>query len=333
MQRLKWTSLALIALVLPACETMEPNEPGALVPRTVEEDRNLPAIEMNGLRFHAETLGNPANPVIIFLHGGPGGDYRSMLRLAEPFGAPGLAEDYLLVFWDQRGAGLSQRVGKDQLNIDAYLDDLNTLADRYSPGRPVYLLGISWGGMYATAYINKYPARVAGAVLIESGPMDGVTAERIGKDVWPIDLRAEWLNDYAWSAGFFTPDDHARMDYERTLGVRDGQPRFHQSRSNPEPQWRMGATASRYVIEDGLTDGVFTYDFTDHLSAFTTPVLFIAGALSEVLGESLQSEQVKNYPQASLEVIGGAGHDVAWIKTQEVLTHVRAYLNAREGTK
>src|SRR5512133_3029847 len=118
MHLLKWTSLALIAL-------------------------GLPAFEMNGVRFHAQTFGDPANPVIIFLHGGPGSDYRSMLRLAEPFDTEGLAEHYFLVFWDQRGAGLSQRVGKEQLTLDIYLNDLNTLVDRYSPGRPVYLLGIS----------------------------------------------------------------------------------------------------------------------------------------------------------------------------------------------
>ena len=36
---------------------------------------------------------------------------------------------------------------------------------------------------------------------------------------------------------------------------------------------------------------------------------------------------------ASLQVVDGAGHDVAWIKTAEVLTHIRAYLDARRGGK
>ena len=60
-------------------------------------------------------------------------------------------------------------------------------------------------------------------------------------------------------------------------------------------------------------------------------MLFIAGSLSEVLGESLQREQILRYPSASLEVVDGAGHDVAWVKTADVLAHVRAYLDARRG--
>ncbi len=333
MHRPTWTRVALLALAVAACDTKSPTEPGNLVPRTVAEDPSLPAIELNGARFHAQTFGNPANPVLIFLHGGPGGDYRGMLPLADVYGGRSLADDHFLVFWDQRGSGLSQRVGKEQLTGEVYLADLNALVDRYSPSRPVYLIGISWGGMFATDYINRYPQKVAGAVLIEPGPLDGPTAEQVNKELFDIDIGSEWLNDFAWSSGFLTPDDHARLDYERVLGLRDAQPRFHESQTNREPIWRMGAAANRYIQEDGQTNGVPTYDFTNHLSAFPTPVLFIAGSLSEVLGEPLQKKQVLKYPSASLVVIDGAGHDVAWVKTAEVMTQIRAYLGAREGAK
>lgn len=331
MGSLRWL-LAIAGLGAAACDVMSPSEPGNLVPPTVAEDASLPAISMNGSRFHAETFGNPANPVIVFLHGGPGGDYRSLLRMRERTNGYSLADEYFLVYWDQRGAGLSTRHDKDVLTIDVYLNDLRTLVDRYSPGRPVYLIGVSWGGMFATKYINEYPQRVAGAVLIEPGPLDGATMERLKGDIYVMDLGSEWLNDFAWHSQFFTPDDHARMDYERMLGMKDGQPKFGLSTVDPEPSWRLGAAANRYVSEDGQDDkGVFNYDFTTKLSAYAKPVLFIAGSLSQVLGESLQREQVRRYPSASLKVVAGAGHDVAWVKTPEVLTHVRAYLDARRG--
>jgi proline iminopeptidase len=186
--------------------------------------------------------------------------------------------------------------------------------------------------MFATEYINRFPQRVAGAVLIEPGPLDGATAERLEDDMFDMDLGAEWLNDWAWNSQFLSPDDHARMDYERMLGAKHSQPRFHEDKENPSPVWRMGAAASRYLSEDGQdAHGVYNYDFTTNLQSFTTPVLFITGAWSEVLGESLQREQILRYPAASLQVIDGAGHDVAWVKTPEVLAQVRAYLDGMKG--
>jgi proline iminopeptidase len=326
-----WLPLTLAVLAAAACDTTSPDETGGLVPPTVAEDRTLPAIDMNGSRFHVETFGDPADPVIVFLHGGPGSDYRGLLRLAERQNGHGLADDYHLVFWDQRGSGLSMRHDPELLTIDVYMQDLNALVNRYSPGRPVYLIGESWGGMFATNYINTYPQHVAGAVLIEPGPLDGTTMERLESDIVDLDLGSEWLNDWAWNSQFLSADDHARMDYQRMLGAKGSQPRFHLSTKDPQPGWRQGAAASRYVTEDGQTDGVFTYDFTGNLEAYRTPVLFIAGSLSEILGPSLQREQVLRYPSASLTVVNGAGHDVAWVKSSEVLDHIRAYLSARNG--
>src|SRR5262245_5278805 len=259
---LRWLPIALPWVAATAVDCLEASPPGNLGPRTGAEDPTLPAITMNGSRFHVETFGNPANPVIVILHGGPGGDYRSMLKLAERYNGHSLVDDYFMVYWDQRGSGLSQRHDKDVLTIDLYVDDLNALIDRYSPGRPVFLIGESWGGMFATRYINQYPGRVAGAVLIEPGPLDGETMERLKNDITEFKLGSELLNDVAWSSQFLSPDDHARMDFERMLGVRDDQPRYHESKTNPEAAWRLGAAASRYIMENGQDSrGKFSYDF------------------------------------------------------------------------
>lgn len=151
----KWAPFAVVALG--ACDILDPTEPGYLVPPTVAEDSSLPAIEMNGSRFHIQTFGDPASPVIIFLHGGPGGDHRSLLRMGERHDGYSLADEYFLVYWDQRGAGLSARHDKDVLILDVYMEDLKSLVDRYAPGRAVFLIGKSWGGMFATQFINEYP--------------------------------------------------------------------------------------------------------------------------------------------------------------------------------
>ena len=98
------TPLIVLAMLALGAGCLDPGEPGNLVPRTVTEDPTLPQIPINGTRLHAEAFGDPAAPTVIALHGGPGGDYRGMLDLRA------LADDgYHVVFWDNRGAGLSQR--------------------------------------------------------------------------------------------------------------------------------------------------------------------------------------------------------------------------------
>jgi pimeloyl-ACP methyl ester carboxylesterase len=56
---------------------------------------------VNASKFHAETFGHPTGKMLVILHGGPGGDYRSLLNCKQ-FADHG----YYVVFYDQRGSGL-----------------------------------------------------------------------------------------------------------------------------------------------------------------------------------------------------------------------------------
>ncbi|MBL8958870.1 MAG: alpha/beta hydrolase [Gemmatimonadetes bacterium] len=327
----KWQGLVLFAVA--ACDPLDPTVPGHLVRKTVVEDASLPAISLNGSRFHAEAIGSPNLPTIVFLHGGPGADYRSLLRMADPVDGARLSDRFQLVYWDQRGSGLSQRHGRAELTLAQYRRDLLAIIDHYAPNRQVLLVGHSWGGMFATTFINTYPSRVAGAVLIESGPLTAETFTRLEGDLFDLNPGREWLNDYAWSTQFFSADDHARMDFELMLGNGVSQPRHHQRLSpDPEPTWRLGALAGTALLDDGRDrHGRYTFDFTSQLNTYRTPVLFIAGARSEILGPSLQTQQLALYPSASLHVVDGAGHDVPWTHAAEVVRAMRPYLLARAG--
>jgi proline iminopeptidase len=320
-------ALPLLLVMVAGCSgLLDPEEPGNLVPATVDEDSSLPSIELAGTRLHLQTLGDPADPVIIFLHGGPGGDHRSLLALAESYDGYSLADDHLLVYWDQRGTGLSRRHDKGDLTIDRYVADLAALIDRFSPNAPVLLIGESWGGMYAAAFINRYPDRVRGAALLEPGPLSHEFHDLIKDDLYDMDVGAEWLNDWVWSQEILAPDDHARMDYQRCLGIRDSQPRFHIQDDPPSPFWRLGAAANRYITEDGMDEGGnAVYDFTTHLDAFASEVLFLASGLNEIIGRDFQARQLAAFPNARLEVVEGCGHDFSWVKPAETVQRIRQY--------
>jgi hypothetical protein len=104
------TGVLYLALV-GACAPID--ELGALVPPTAAEDPNLPRVQVafaGQLRWlHIASFGDPANPAVLVLPGGPGGDY----RLLRPLQA--LSDTRFVVFWDvDAGGGVA-----DDLDADA----------------------------------------------------------------------------------------------------------------------------------------------------------------------------------------------------------------------
>lgn len=315
----------VFAFSLASC--LDPNADGNLVPRTVDDDPSLPRVELNGTVFHAETFGDPAAPAIVVLHGGPGDDYRQLLRLRQPVDGVRLEDHHFLVFWDQRSTGLSRRHDPRDITEDAYDADLVAILDHYAPGRPVVLLTKSWGGMYASMFIGRHPERVAGAILMESGPLTGALFEDVKRGLQDIDFGSEWLNDYAWGQYTITPDGHARLDYLRMLGDLGGsQRKLHLSTTDKAPIWRVGAVANTTLMKEGMSHGKAVWDFTKNLDHFTKPVLFEASAWNEVTGADFQRRQMTFYPNAQLAVIPGAGHDHPWIQPEATLRPIFSYL-------
>jgi proline iminopeptidase len=318
-------SLLSLLLLVPAPACLDPSADGNLVPPTVDDDPTLPRIAMNGSVFHAETFGDPTAPVIVMLHGGPGNDYRELTRLRRPVDGVRLEDRHFLVFWDQRGCGLSRRHDPGDVTNALYDTDLEALVDMFSPTRPVVFLGHSWGGMYATRFIAQHPDRVAGAVLMEPGPLTGALYETVKPS---LDFGSKWLNDYAWAQRTLTPDDQARADYFRMLGnLGNSQPGEGLSKTDPMGIWRLGAVASS-IMNENMVHGKAVWDFTQGLDRFQHPVLFEASEFDEVLGVSLQKRQMGAYPNATLTVIAGVGHDHPWTKPEETLRPVFSYLTS-----
>lgn len=329
-RRGSWSSrigLGLLATALLLGGCLDANEPGNLVPRTVDEDPSLPSIEVNGTKLHAETFGDPAAPVIVVLHSGPGHDYRSLLRFREPVDGVRLEDRHRLVYWDQRGCGLSRRHDANEVTGDIYEADLVALLDKVSPGRPVVFVAKSWGAMFGTRFIGRHPERVAGAVLMEPGPLTGALYDDIKDGIRELDLGSEWLNDMTWAQTIVSPDGHARADYALLQGqLSDSQPRFHPSKTNREPLWRLGAVAFTQIQKEGIKNGKAVWDFTTGLDQFRRPVRFIASERNEVLGVEFQKRQMKAYPDADLAIVTGAGHDFNWTEPEQTRRHIDSYL-------
>ena len=315
---------ALTAATAACGDLMDPGDPGNLVPETVMEDPTLPAITVGNTRLHSEAFGDPSDPMIMVLHGGPGADYRALLSLAE------LADDgFYVVFWDQRGAGLSQRHDAATYSLHGYLEDLRLVIEHYSASatQPVVFIGHSWGAMYATWFINEYGDygdRVRGAILSEPGAFTSAQLDRYTDELMgSMDMMGEDMNDATWLYQFMSPSDHARADYIATVTTDGGLPAEHSDPDNPSPAWRAGAVVNRKLVSIVEDHG---FDWTTNLGEFTAPVLFLRGELNEANPLSQQEEMASSYADATIVTIDDVGHEMIWEKPADYLGHARDYL-------
>jgi len=141
------------------------------VPATVAHNPSIEFVELQGYRFHVKTWGAKKRPPIVVVHGGPGGDSYYLYPLR------GLGEDHYLIFYDQRGAGLSPRVNPETLTLESSLDDLHCVVSHYGGLEQVKLIGHSWGAMLVVAYLGRHPERVSHAVVVEPGILSPASAK------------------------------------------------------------------------------------------------------------------------------------------------------------
>jgi pimeloyl-ACP methyl ester carboxylesterase len=153
-------------------------------------------------------------PIIIYLHGGPG---HSAIPYAHA-STGRLAERYVVVHYDQRGAGLSlsANIPAQTMTRERLADDLKELIAylraRFSSEK-VYLLGHSWGSILALEYVLRHGgADVAGYIAVGQ-----VTSyERQCEDARAAMLGMEGLR----------PEERARLSrkggFDRGIAVRLG---------------------------------------------------------------------------------------------------------------
>lgn len=314
----------LFVSIVPSVACLDPTDGGNLVPGTVDDDPDLPRLALNGSLFHAEAFGDANAPVIVMLPGGPGNDYRELIRLRYPVDGVRLEDRHRVVFWDPRGAGLSRRHSPSEISGAICDADLLALVDHYAPNRKVVLIGKSAGGVFASYFIGHHAERVAGAVLMDSAPLTGALFDEVKGRLTEVDVGSEWMNDATWGQAIVTPDGHARLDYLRMLGnLGNSAPGYHLSTTDRMAAWRFGAVANSTLMREGIASG---WNFTGGLDAFTGLVLFEGSELNEVTGAAFQKRQASVYPNARLAVIAGAGHDHTWVAPEATLRPIVSYL-------
>lgn len=310
--------MTLSLAIFSSCEKRETINPEDLVPKTVDEDPTIPSIYVNNALFHSETFGNPNNPMIVVLHGGPGGDYRSILNCSE------FAKDrYFVVFYDQRGSGLSQRFDADVFTIPQYIEDLSAVIEYYKTAedQQVILMGHSWGAMLAAAYVNEYPNQIDGLIVMEPGGLKMSDMEEYVENWMSYNLFNENTSDMLYINQVLTAKNHDVLDYKVTVS-----PDFGSSVGNAgrAPFWRFGAVCNRgsfeYVDEH-------SFDFTTNLNQFSPKVLFAYSELNPAYGKQFAELIASDFSNVQLVEIEDAGHEIPYYGWENYYKYASEYLN------
>jgi pimeloyl-ACP methyl ester carboxylesterase len=190
---------------------------------------------------------------------------------------PALAADRTVVTWDQRGHGESGSPAEPgRYGHDICVQDMAAVLDAVGAPRAV-LVGMSLGGYLSLLFHAEHPARVAGLVLVDTGP--GYRSER---------SRQRW-NGWALRRA-------EQIEREGTAG--GGSPEVSDARHR---DLRGLALAARYVLtqHDDRVIG--------SLGGITVPTLVVVGA--DDAGFLAAADYLTGHVAAARRcVIADAGH-------------------------
>lgn len=309
-----------VIFLLISCQKKETLKPERLIPQTVVEDLSLPSIPINGTLLHSEAFGNPSDPMIVALHDGPGGDYRSMLNMKS------YANDgYYVVFYDQRGTGLSQRhdANENVFRFQDLIDDLDAVINYYqtSDTQKVFLAGHSFGSVIALAYTNQNPGKIVGLILSEpKGINQNTNLETSNFKSLIKDLNDEINQDYYDDMSQLT-DEHEKYDYALMIIMLAN---YDADSLEPVPFWRYGSVCrseiTKYIDRNNI-------DLTSNMDQYTNKVLICYSEFSAYYSREEAELTAAAFQDAEIVMIYNCGQNIPFEGWDDYYPKTIEYLN------
>jgi proline iminopeptidase len=258
-------------------------------------------------------------PPVVVIHGGFGAEHSYMLDAFD-----GLASKYHLVFYDQRGSlrspynvfgkGGSEACPDSLITISNHVADLERLRKELGVEK-MTLVAHSMGTFLALSYLEKFPQRVAGLVLLSPGvPLRPVHDQQ---------LLAE--QKAATNAMFERPEIEAekkragvdRPPLSDKQKIEEWRIRFASANLYDLSKWRQLRGGMAFYNPRAGSDASKgfpqTYDFVEVLRSRSCPTSVILGDHDFIdPGARVIRQELADVPRVQLTVLKDAGH-LLWI--------------------
>jgi pimeloyl-ACP methyl ester carboxylesterase len=168
------------------------------------------AVQINGIKQWLSIKGSSEKPILLFLHGGPG---NSVMGYADKF-TNKLAENFLIVLWDQRESGQTIHLNHSPvpLSVKLFVSDgvevIQHLTKRFQK-KKIFLMGHSWGGFLALRLAQEVPDLIEACVAM-SPMVDQIRSEQ---------MALEWMKQQAVAGSNTTAIDElakVKIPFETT---------------------------------------------------------------------------------------------------------------------
>jgi pimeloyl-ACP methyl ester carboxylesterase len=267
------------------------------------QPRDLRVKGANGAELHLLEWSTEGVPMLL-LHG-----FGNEAHIWDDF-APVVAPHYRTLALDHRGHGQSDWDPDGRYEIDALVDDVESVTAALGIERMV-LVGHSLGGRVSKLFAGRHPARIAGLVIVDIGPeVDARGSLRIRSDVESnlspaFDSVEEYARTLSLSYPAATPEALRRMALHGLRRRADGRLELV-----TDPAWR-GVTAGRGTSRDAEQEESLGQQMWDALAALPCPALVVRGAASDILSPEVADRMVDDVlPNGRLAVVPRAGHSV-----------------------
>jgi 3-oxoadipate enol-lactonase len=217
-----------------------------------------------------------------------------------------LAEDFLVVSYDNRGFGASD-VPPGPYTVAQLAGDAVAVLDAAGIER-AHILGVSLGGMAAQELTLSRPERVDRLVLVSTTP--GVGGHPLPARTVSLTLEAPTL----------LPSDALRRFVENALGPDAASELVerivaYRTANPPDPGgWQSQAAAGA------------TFDALDRIGLIAAPTLVVHGTEDFVVDPRNGEQLARTIPGARLELLPGCGHLASWEQPERLATLVKEFL-------